>query len=542
MSVQIAEADAGTAARPRRAARRGSPTAHQHVVQFYENDTFLTDAVADFLAEGVAAGEPLVVIATPPHREALSLRLRAHGIDVDHAAAAGGCAFLDARETLGRFMVGPTPDPQRFQSEVGGVLATLAERRPSRVRAYGEMVDVLWKEGNTDGAVRLEELWNELAELHDFSLLCAYAMGNFVGTAHAKGFQRVCRAHTHVVPTESYTRSDEAGRLLEIALLQQRARALESEVEHRRELEQRLRESLAARRRTEAALRERERQLEAALADREEALRRERSARTEAETARAAAEAANRAKSDFLAVMSHELRTPLNAVAGYSDLLELGVHGPLTHAQRDAVSRIRRSGVHLLGLINEVLNYARVESGNTRYEMADVPLDELLRTADALVHPQMLARGLRFAYAPCDSAVTVRADAEKVQQILVNLLGNATKFNEPGGSVRIACSVKPRKVLVQVTDDGIGIPPEKLDSIFDPFVQVDTRLTRAQEGVGLGLAISRDLARGMGGDLTAASTPGQGSTFTLTLVRGTARSARSPAGALVNSTEPVSPA
>jgi signal transduction histidine kinase len=465
---------------------------HRHIVRFYENDTFLTAAVADFLAEGLAAGEPAVVIATPAHREAFRLRLQSKGIDVRRASREERCAFLDARETLAGFMAGPMPDPERFRGVVGPVLeraARAAERAP--VRAYGEMVDLLWKDGNTEGAVRLEELWNALAGEHDFSLLCAYAMGNFVNAADADGFQRICHAHTQVIPTERYTESDDAARLVEIAVLQQRARTLESEIEHRKELERRLRESLE----------------------------RERAARADAESAREAAEAANRAKSDFLAVMSHELRTPLNAIAGYSDLLELGVHGPLGDEQREAVSRIRRSGHHLLGLINEVLNYARLESGNARYELADVPVDEVLRSADALVLPQMLAKGLRFDYARCDPSVTVRADVEKVQQIVLNLLTNAVKFSERGGSVRIECGVEEGVVRIRVADTGIGIAPEKLPSIFDPFVQVDTRLTRAQDGVGLGLAISRDLARGMGGDLAAESTPGQGSIFTLTLPR-----------------------
>jgi len=500
MSVELMETG------PRRSgARRGrgappAPAApHRHVVRFYEDEAFLTAAVGDFLAEGLAAGEPLVVIATPGHREAFTLRLRAQGHDVPRACREGRSAFLDARETLDTFMAGSLPDPERFRTGIGAVLQRVAARRGrGPVRAYGEMVDLLWKDGNTEGAVRLEELWNELAGFHDFSLLCAYAMGNFVHAADAEGFQRICGAHTHVLPTERYTEASGEERLAEVARLQQRARTLETEVEHGRELERRLRE---------------------ALVERDRLLELERAARADAEAARAAAEAANRAKSDFLAVMSHELRTPLNAIAGYSDLLELGVHGALGEEQREAVSRIRRSGHHLLGLINQVLNYARVESGTVRYNLADVCMDEVLRCADALVLPQVLAKGLRFEYVRCDPSVSVRADVEKVQQILLNLLTNAVKFTERGGGVRIECRVEERAVHVRVSDTGIGIAPEKLQAVFEPFVQVDTRLTRAQDGVGLGLAISRDLARGMGGDLAAESTLGEGSTFILTLPR-----------------------
>jgi PAS domain S-box-containing protein len=252
--------------------------------------------------------------------------------------------------------------------------------------------------------------------------------------------------------------------------------------------------------------------LKEAAEERERLLERERAARAEAQ-------AANRAKSEFLAVMSHELRTPLNAIAGYADLLEFGVHGPLTDAQHEAVVRIQRSQRHLLGLIDEVLNYARVESGTVRYSMGPVVLDEVLRTTDALILPQMRAKEIAYQFVGCDRALLAHADAERVQQILLNLLSNAAKFTERGGSVWVECEASGDRVAVRVCDTGVGIAPEKLGAVFEPFVQIDTRLTRAQDGVGLGLAISRDLARGMGGDLAVESTPGVGSTFTLTLPR-----------------------
>jgi len=246
-------------------------------------------------------------------------------------------------------------------------------------------------------------------------------------------------------------------------------------------------------------------------------------AQAQAEEARVAAEAANRAKSEFLAVMSHELRTPLNAIGGYAELIELGVRGPVTPEQRADLARLQKSQRHLLGLINGVLNYSRVEAGAVQYTVREVPLDEVLAACEGMVAPQMRARRLAFAFGGCDPTLRVRADEEKLQQIVLNLLTNACKFTEPGGRVTLECGAAGiDAVAILVADTGHGIAAEQQRRIFEPFVQVDARLVRTQEGVGLGLAISRDLARGMGGDLTVESTPGAGSTFTLVLPRGSA--------------------
>ena len=237
----------------------------------------------------------------------------------------------------------------------------------------------------------------------------------------------------------------------------------------------------------------------------------------EAADARVRADEANRAKSDFLAVMSHELRTPLNAITGYVDLLELGIYGPLADRQHEALGRVQQSTRHLLAVINEVLNYARLEAGGVRYELADVPVREVLGGVEALVAPQVREKGLTLTVEEVEVGLVTRADPEKLRQVLVNLLSNAIKFT--GGSGRIALSARRRyeHVVFAVADTGCGIAAEKLEAIFEPFVQVDARLTREQSGTGLGLSISRDLARGMGGDLTVASAPGVGSTFELAL-------------------------
>ena len=239
------------------------------------------------------------------------------------------------------------------------------------------------------------------------------------------------------------------------------------------------------------------------------------------EEARAAADKANHAKSEFLATMSHELRTPLNAIAGYVQILELGVHGPLTPAQRETLGRIERSERHLLRLINDVLNLARIEAGRVEYRIERIPVSELVEAVLPMVEPQMAARRLR-SEVTVPSSLTVQADREKTEQIVLNLLSNAAKFTPSDGCVRVVASLDddPSRVAVRVEDTGIGIAPEKLASVFEPFVQVDSSSARRAQGTGLGLSISRDLARGMKGDLTAESVVDVGSTFTLLLPTG----------------------
>lgn len=468
-----------------------------HSVQFYQDEGFLSLAVADFLHAGLAQGQSAVIIADSSRSAAFLARLRDLHIDTEAETVAGRLIVADAHLTLQAVSTDGAPDPEKFRAVIGPVMERAAGVSASLViRAYGEMVDILWKAGKTEDAVSLEHMWNDLSVTHPFTLLCAYDMGSFYKESQATDLNRICAAHTHVVPDESFIEGDDSSRSRQIALLQQRAQSLQHEVQLRKQLEVRLRQ---------------------ALAERETLLEREHAARREAE-------AASRAKSEFLAVMSHELRTPLNAIAGHVQLVQMGLHGPVTSGQSEALRRVERSQRHLLSLINDVLNLVRVGSGQVEYNFSPVSLCRMMSDVTTLIEPLLTEKGLNLE---TDSgaerdALTVRADPDKVHQILVNLLSNAIKFTGDGGHISVAvrsCVDDAGMACIDVTDDGVGIPAEKLERIFEPFVQLSARPQSGQEGLGLGLAISRDLARGMSGDLTVESKPGTGTTFSLRLPR-----------------------
>jgi signal transduction histidine kinase/CheY-like chemotaxis protein len=447
----------------------------EHFVQFYESDPFLIKSLGCYIRQGLMDGEPCLVVATKAHREALEERLEAEGLHLSAARASGQYLALDAAEALLEFMVDGQPDPMRFVEFIGGTVARAAGGH-GRVRIFGEMVALLWAEGNYDAAIRLEELWNELRATHAFSLFCAYHMDGFGGEMMAAPLGSVCAGHTSVIPAESYTELISTNdRLRAIIELQQKARSLQLELEERERL-----------------------------------LTREQIARVEAESA-------NRLKDEFLATVSHELRTPLTAILGWTHLLRDG--GLDEKGAVHAVVTIERNAEALAQLVEDILDVSRVITGKLRLNITPVDAASVINTAIDSVQLAADSKGIQLEVTLDPSARHVSGDAARLQQVVWNLLSNSIKFTPAGGRVSVRLErAGELDAQLKVSDTGEGIRPDFLPFIFDRFRQADGTSTRRHGGLGLGLAIVRHLVELHGGTVHADS-PGEGlgATFTIRL-------------------------
>jgi signal transduction histidine kinase len=447
-----------------------------HFVQFYETDHFLLHALSDFIGTGLRAGEAAIVVATPDHCASLAEQLQAAGLDVRSAQESGQYVVLDAAELLTRFMVDGMPEPARFAKLFGG-LVTQAALGGRPVRVFGEMVALLWAEGNHAGTVRLEELWNGLRETHPFILFCAYPITGLDGDPLAPPFSDVCLAHAHLIPAESYTAlpgADERARA--IIGLQQKARLLEQE-----------------------------------LATRAQSLAREQAARAEAEHA-------NRLKDEFLATVSHELRTPLTTIIAWTQRLRKSAPSEATLAR--GLELIERNAKAQARLVEDILDVSQVITGKLQLDVGPVDAIAVISAAVDMVQPAADSKGIQLAMMLDPAARRIAGDATRLQQVLWNLLSNAIKFTPPGGRVEVRLERASADVEISVSDTGEGIVAEALPFIFDHFRQADSTSTRRHGGLGLGLAIVRHLVALHGGTIRAESAgAGQGATFTLCLPR-----------------------
>ena len=464
--------------------------AHGHAVQFYDSDAYLVGVVSRFLLAGLQAGEPIIVVATAAHREVFIARLR----ELDPALPSGRITLLDARQTLARFMVGDTPDPDAFRRVIADLIGQVAPG--GRVRAYGEMVDLLWQDGNANAAIRLEELWNEAQQAYGFSLLCAYVMGRFYKEGDASHFLEVCQAHTHVIPTEEFGKLDTPhARLREISVLQQRARALESEIQHRERLEQALREALSERTRAEEELRA--------------CVRREKEARERAE-------ASDAFKEMFLGILGHDLRNPLNTVLTTARIMLMSTESSDESERR--LERIVSSGVRMERMIAQLLDVARARLADG-IPITGAATQDLRPLVEKIVDEVRAANPTRRIELSCRPPCQAHVDADRFEQVASNLIGNAVAHGDPAHPITVALSACEGMTSFSVHNLGPPIDPALMPSIFDPFKRGGERRGRP-DGLGLGLYIVERIVIAHGGRMEVLSSAQSGTRFTASFPSG----------------------
>jgi len=460
------------------ATRAGRPFRH-HSVQFYESDEHLAGVVTDFLANGLRGGAPAIVIATEGHRDGFVERLKFSDVDVDEVLRSGQLQLLDAGQALGSFRVDGALDEARFKEQIGNLVERSRREWPrGRLRAYGEMVDLLWKEGRRDATIELEEMWNRLAAVQPLSLLCGYEISNFPDAGDTDRFDRICGTHTRVVPAESF--HQEGGidsRHREIARLQQRASALENE--------------LAERLRTEQALRKAKEDLQGYSQQLAEALN---------------------AKDEILAMLGHELRNPLAPILTAIELLRAKGIESREH------TIITRQVRHLHRLIEDLLDVGRLVRGKIQLERRSVGAAQIVSRAVELASEELESRREDLEVHVQAQDVELEVDLDRIAQGLTNLIRNALQNSTAGTKIVFDAERSSSGVIFTVRDSGEGIAGELLPRVFDLFVQQPQALDRSRGGLGIGLAITKNIVQLHGGTVVARSEgAGRGSEFVVTL-------------------------
>ena len=456
-----------------------------HAVQFYENEEFLLDKVADYVSEGLRVGERVYAIVTRAHRDALLARIP----ESQQALATGQLTLVDAREMLASFVTDGMPDRDSFRNVLARLLTEDAPRRFGPTRLFGEMVDVLWREESSNAAIRLEELWNESVREYGFSLLCGYDIGRFRHAGDGESFMDVCRNHSHVLPTESYTQLDDSqSRLRQISRLQHRALALETELQKKEELEMALRNALAERTQAEQDLR--------ASLEREQA-------------ARAKAEASDAFKEMFLGVLGHDLLNPLHTILTTARLMTMRQELPA--ASQTRIDRIVSSGTRMQRMIEQIhdMTRDRLAAGipvarEREYELT--PLVSKIVAEIRTVHPGHVVEFVS------EGACKAKVDCDRFEQVVSNLLDNAVVHGDPEKPIRIALCSSTDQVYLSVHNYGSPIDPSLIPLLFDPF-KYGRKARGGSAGLGLGLYISERIVGAHGGRIEVDSTRETGTRF-----------------------------
>jgi len=557
------------------------PTHSGHHARFYDDEATWTDSVSDFVRRGLDAGEGAIVIATDEHCRSIQKRLGALRSNGNERGETPLPVYLDASEMSSSLFRGGALDPTRFEEIVGSALDRAGGSNGRSPRVYGEIVDLLCRDGRADDALALEQQWTRLGRRRSFSLLCGYSLHNLSRTDE-ETFARICAEHSDAVFPDTETPTQ--ARLQRISHAARRAKEAEGFrllVESVKDYAifmldprgivatwnagaERIKgyraseiigshfsrfypaaEVAAGKCELELEVATREGRFEdegyrvrkdgaafwanvviTALRDEEGALigfakvTRDLTERKRAEEARLMllqAQESNRIKDEFLATISHELRTPLSAILGWSTLL--GTRTTDTSLTK-GLEVIRRNAQAQAHIIEDVLDVARIASGKISLDVSDVDLANIVRTAVDSARPNAESKRLRLELTGASEPVIVRGDATRLQQVTWNLLSNAIKFTPAGGSVLVELAESELSVELVVRDTGIGIDGSFLPHVFDRFRQGDGSTTRRAGGLGLGLAIARHLAEVHGGSIKAASPGlGRGATFTMSLPR-----------------------
>ena len=430
----------------------------QHAVQFYDRPEFLSSFVANFVAGALRARAPVVVIARESHRKAFVERHEKLGVDVKAACDSGQLGLYDASEVLATFMVGGMPDPTLFRDRIGEIVHKAISARPRvRLRIYGEMVDILCGNGHRDAALQLEQLWNDLARDHSFALLCAYDMSNFRGAGQEAQFDAICRAHTQVTPAENFRPgAAEVERHRQIAQLQQRAIALESEIERREHRE-----------------------------------------------------GAERAMHDVLAVLGRELRAPLAAIQMAVESMKART---MAIEEQDVLERQVGSA---LRVVDELVDYSRIARGEVEIRPQRLELAAVVERAVESSAPLIRERGHRLDIR-VPAGLAIDADPDRMVQVVMHLLVSAARRSKVGSPILVEASGDASTVRLAVKDEGTSIACEPPEQVFDPLAAARGALESSPGQFGFGLAIVRDLVRLHGGTV-AAHVAGQGNELVVSI-------------------------
>jgi signal transduction histidine kinase len=463
------------------------PAARSHIVQFYEEASFLYETVARFFGAGLAAGDRLLMIGTPRHSQGIIAAL-GEAVATD-ARRSGQLTVVDARELLDSFLVGGMPDPALFRAALERLLRVTQCYPGGRLRAFGEMVHLLWSDGHGSAALRLEELWNGAAQVHEFSLLCAYGFSSFREQRDGARFERVCHLHTHVIPAEGFSQLACADqRLREVSALQQRAGTLESEIRQRQAAEGALREVLEHRARVEAELR--------ASLDREE-------------KARLQAQADAAFRKVLMVVLGHELREPLNTILSTARLMTS--RGELAADSQLRLNRVVDSGVTMQRMIEQIRDLARDRLA-TGISVSRTAARDLVPLVAKIVEEQRFTQPGSRIELRSEGRCMASVDADRFEQVVSNLLSNAVTYGDSARPILVTITRQAGEVSLSVHNHGRAIATESLPLLFDPF-RMGRNAERRSEGLGLGLYICERVVRAHGGSLRVESSEDQGTRF-----------------------------